>query len=120
MTDEPHRTGRPKLAPDEQRGARLPGIRLTAAERAHIEEQAARAGLDVTDFCRRAILRRRIAPAATATDEAALLALNRVGVLLNQIAKRMNAGGTVPAHLVETLDQVRAAVDHLARPDDGA
>lgn len=121
-TDAPKRRpgGRPRKAPDEQRGERLPGIRLTSAERAHVEEQAARAGLDLSEFCRRAILRRRIAPAASATDEAALVALNRVGVLLNQIAKRLNAGGTAPAHLVDVLDQVRAAVTKLAGPRDGS
>lgn len=114
------RTGRPRKAADEARTERLPGLRLTTAERAHVEEQAARAGLDLSEFCRRAILRRRITPAATATDEAALVALNRVGVLLNQIAKRINAGGTIPAHLVDVLDQVRAAVDRIARPRDGS
>lgn len=114
------RGGRPRLAPDEQRGERLSGIRLTATERAFVEANAARAGLDVAEFCRRAILRRRIAPAHTDTDAAALLALNRIGVLLNQIARRANASGRVSPHLDAVLDQVGEAIERLARPQDGA
>ena len=119
-TDRASRGGRPRLAPDEQRGERLSGIRLTAAERAFVEANAARAGLPLAEFCRRAILRRRIAPPATTTDRAALLAVERIGRNLNQIARRMNAGGTMPPHLAETLDQVREVIDRLMGPGDGA
>lgn len=121
---EPHapakRGGRPRLAPDEQRGERLSGLRLTATERAFVEANAARAGLEVAEFCRRAILRRRITPARTDTDAAALLALNRIGVLLNQIARRANASGRVSPHLDAVLDQVGAAIERLAGPHDGS
>lgn len=121
MTDTPapkRRPGRPRKAPAEQRDERLPGVRVTAAERVTVEEQAARAGLPVSDYCRRVILRQRVAPAVTDTDAAALVELNRVGVLLNQLAKRINAGGAIPPQLADTLDQVRAAVERLAeRPE---
>lgn len=114
------RGGRPRLAPDEQRGETLPPVRVTAAERAFVEANAARAGLPLSEFCRRAVLRRRIAPAHTDTDAAALLALNRIGVLLNQIARRANASGRVSPHLDAVLDQVGAAIERLARPHDGS
>lgn len=118
MTDTKPRTGRPRLAEGEQRDERLPPVRVTAAELAFVQEQAARVGLSLSEYCRRIVLRRKVAPARTDADEALLLELNRVGVNLNQIAHRLNAGGTVPPHLSAVLDEVRAAVARLAA--DGA
>jgi len=98
-----------------RRGARAcPPVRVTAAELAHVQEQAARAGLSLTDYCRRVVLRHHVAPAITDTDEAALADLNRIGVNLNQLARRANASGKIPPHLAEVLAEVRAAVERIA------
>ena len=110
----PPRTGRPRLATGEARSASLPPVRVTAAELAHVQEQAARAGLSLTDYCRRVVLRHHVAPAITDTDEAALADLNRIGVNLNQLARRANASGKIPPHLAEVLAEVRAVVEHIA------
>lgn len=121
MSDTTRKIGRPKLAPDEQRTERLSGITLTAAERHHIETMAARAGLPVMDFCRRAILGQRIAARSKrTTDDALLLALNRVGVNLNQIAHRVNAGRGLPYDMPEVLAELRAILDKLAGASDGS
>lgn len=110
MTTTQPTIGRPRKAPDEQRSESLPAVRVTAAERVFVEAQAAEAGLSLSDYCRRLILRRAIGPARSTSDEAALVALNRVGVNLNQIARHANAGRALPAQLDDTLAQVRDAV----------
>ena len=114
--DKP-RTGRPKMAKDEARSASIPPIRFTVAELAHIQEQAARAGLSLSDYCRRVLLRRKVAPAITDTDEAVLADLNRIGVNLNQLAKRANASGTIPAGLEAVLAAVLASIERIGGRD---
>ena len=111
---EQSRTGRPRKARDEARSASIPPLRVTVAELAFIQEQAARAGLSLSEFCRRVILRKRIPPAITNTDEAALADLNRIGVNLNQLARRANASGRIPPHLAEVLAEVKAAIERIA------
>jgi len=82
---------RPKLAPDERRDAQIPPLRVTGAELHFIEEQAAAAGLSLSDYARRLLLGQTVAPARSATDDRLLLEINRVGVLLNQIARALNS-----------------------------
>lgn len=115
MTGQKERkTGRPKLADGERRDDRLPNIRVTSAERAAVEAKAAQAGLPLVEFCRRAILSRRVTPRQSATDERALVELNRAGVNLNQIARAVNGGRELPADFPEVLAEVRAAVAKVA------
>lgn len=107
--------GRPRKAPDELRGERLSGIRLTAAERAFVEAQAARAGLDVVEYCRRRILGHRVAPSRSVTDDRALTELNRIGVNVAMLLRDMNFGRTgIGGDLAETLAELRAAVAKIA------
>jgi hypothetical protein len=101
---------RPPLRPEERRDDRLPNLRVTAAERALIEEKAAAAGLTLVEYCRRAIFKSRIAPKRGNTDQALLVELNRVGVNLNQIAHRVNAGRSLSPEFPSVLDEVRAAI----------
>lgn len=117
MIDTERKTGRPKKAQDEQRSARLSGIRLTEAERDFIEQMAARAGLPVAEFCRRAILGQRITARRATPDRDALAELNRIGVNLNQIARAVNRGRDLPAEFAEILAQIHAAV---AKLEEGA
>lgn len=105
---------RPPLRPEERRDDRLPNLRVTAAERALIEERAAAAGLTLVDYCRRAIFKSRIAPKRTTADQSLLVALNRVGVNLNQIAKNNNAGRDLPAHFPLVLDEIHELVRKLS------
>lgn len=101
---------RPKKHPDELRTERLSGIRLTPAEREHIEATAAAAGLDVTEFCRAAILGQRITAKRTRPMDRALAELNRAGVNLNQIARMVNEGRGLPHDFPEVLAELRAAI----------
>ena len=115
------RGGRPRLAPDEKRSERFSGIRLTAAERAIIEDKASQAGLSIAEYCRQSFLRSRPPPRSKSEiDAKALLAIERIGRNLNQIARQLNSGGPVPLYLHDTLDQVRDAIDRLMGPPDGA
>lgn len=83
---------RPKKAPEELRTARLSGIRLTEAEHEYVVRMADRAGLDIAEFCRRAILGQRIVARQAVGNDRLLMELNRIGVNLNQIAHAANSG----------------------------
>ena len=122
MTDEKtgKRTGgRPRKAAAEQRTERLSGIRLTAAERAHVEAQAALAGLPVAEFARRAVLGLRVAPRRSESDERLLGEIKRVGVNLAQLLKALHYRQTpLTDEIAATVADVRGVLDRLA--DDGS
>ena len=105
---------RPKLAPDERRDERLSGLRLTAAERAFIEQQAARAGMDWPDYARRRLLGHRVAAARTVADDRAIIEINRVGVLLNQIARSLHTDRPERASLADVLDELKRVLAKVA------
>ena len=119
MTDKPTRIGRPKKAPSELRTERLSGIRLTTAEREYVAVLADRAGLDVMEFCRRAILGQRIVPARRKVRADVQLAdeLNRIGTNLNQIAHAANMGRTLSDKLEVSLSELLAALARM-EPDE--
>jgi len=112
-TTSPPKTGRPKKAAGAARDCRA-AFRLTTEELEAVEREAGAAGLTVSAYCRRVVLRHRVTPAARGADAAALSALNRVGVNLNQVARHLNVHGRPPRDLAETLAEVRRAVEALA------
>lgn len=118
MIDEtvnPRRIGRPRKAQGEARDDRLPRLRVTTAERATVEAAAAMAGLELSEFCRRAILGQRIAAAPARLAQAQLLAeINRIGVNLNQLTRAANAGRPMPSSVAEAAAEVRVMVARLA------
>lgn len=105
---------RPRKEQTEARTERL-NLRLTLAERATIEAKAAAAGVPPTDYARRVALGCRLAiVSATAADPDLILALNRVGVNLNQIARALNGhSGFSPAELSQTLGRLNQLLDYL-------
>jgi len=112
---------RPTKSPDEKRTERLPYARLTVSERVMVEAMANAAGLSVSDFARRAVLGQRIAPPTTrkgGIPVGLLSDLARIGNNLNQIARRANASGNMPAHLPDLIDQLRDTMDRLAGEAD--
>lgn len=109
--------GRPEKSEKDALSSRI-AFRVTADERQQVEAAAAAAGVSVSNYARALVLTarppRRPRGQASAT---ALAELNRAGVNLNQIARALNRGGSIPSDLGETLAQVRAAVEKLAGGD---
>ena len=118
---------RPKKQLQEARSVVF-GLRLTADERVAFEAAAAALGVSPTDYARAAVLGGRVdaAPAprspswppsgGTPSDAPAgiahIVALNRVGVNLNQIARALNTNtGFVPAELEDALQRVSNLLD---------
>ena len=79
---------RPRLDEQERR-ARTVGVRVTAAEAAELRERAQAARLSMGAYLRRRALGQRVRMAAELRLGAAeLRELNRIGVNLNQMARR--------------------------------
>jgi hypothetical protein len=105
---------RPRKEQIEARSERL-NLRLTLGERATLEAKAAAAGVPPTDYARRLALDGQLTIVqAKAADPQLVLALNRVGVNLNQIARAINAHtGFPPADLSRTLARLNQLLDDL-------
>jgi hypothetical protein len=111
--------GRPKKAPEEKRGDQL-NPRLTTAERTEIEGNAAILGISPSEFMRSRSLSYRL-PAALAVQRhvaALAVALLRLGVNLNQIARHMNAGRGAPPDLSALIARIEALLDDIYGPGD--
>lgn len=86
-------------------------------ERDRIREAASQAGLSVSEFLRRRALGRPVVPLA---DAAARKALRRVGVNLNQLVRRANAGGATETEARAAIDDVRSALARIGKsPGEG-
>lgn len=82
---------------------------MTAAE-----AQAQRTGLDPTEYTRRRVLGYEV-PAARGIVDARLLGeLNRIGVNLNQVARMLNAGATLPHVVDDILAESRGVLAQVA------
>ncbi|ABB76095.1 mobilisation protein (MobC) [Nitrosospira multiformis ATCC 25196] len=104
---------RPRKQQPESRSERL-NLRLLPDERATIEARAAASGLTPTDYARRRALGGKLAAAPRRADPALVLAVNRAGVNLNQIARALNSGlGHSPHELSETLARLNQLLDRL-------
>ncbi|MDR2819604.1 MAG: hypothetical protein LBB60_03640 [Desulfovibrio sp.] len=90
-------------------------LRLSAEEDARLERQAAVAGISVSEYMRRLFFGGR--PVIARTDDRMIRELRRMGGLLkhNFDAVRMAGGGSVPAQMEATLEQIRQAIDRLGR-----
>ncbi len=129
--------GRPKLNEHERRSETL-RARVTLAEQEYAEQQAAIAGLGVSEYVRRRTLD-YVVPAGTgrrSVDPSLVVELNRLGLELkaigqnaNQIARSVNAGrpsriswDAVIARIMELGDEVESAlvrVVDVAHEEDG-
>lgn len=103
--------GRPPRKPEEGPKVQV-GFQVTSVERDQIREAASQAGLSVSEFLRRRALGRPVVPLA---DAAARKALRRIGVGLNQLVRRANAGGATEADAQAAIAEVRAAVARVGR-----
>ena len=81
--------GRPVLHPEEKRSERI-NIRLTPAEKRHIETQAEAAGIKPNEYARRRCLGYTVAPLGGQRNAAIVSELNRVGVQLSGLGNVVN------------------------------
>lgn len=102
--------GRPAKAEGEARSLSLPSIRVNPVELAHIETQAANAGLSVSDYVRSAATRRQISARQTPLEDKMLFELNRCGVNLHQIVRSLNFGQNDLNDLDEVLAELKSAI----------
>lgn len=85
-------------------------LRLTQAERARLQEEAARAGLSVSELVRRRAFGRKV----MATPDLALVReLRRLGVSLRQL--HPDGTGMEAAAVADLLAKLGAAIDRVAQ-----
>ena len=114
---------RPKKEKQDARTVRF-NLRFSPGEWGEVEPKAVVAGLAPAEFCRLAVLGQptpvaaspapltEVPPSAAPAGVAHVVALNRVGVNLNQIARALNASmGFVPAELEDALSRVNHLLD---------
>jgi hypothetical protein len=108
--------GRPPLADAEKLGS-FTGIRWSDQERKILAAKVAEAGYPtVSAYVRAVALRAKLAQvrAINRADPELVLALNRIGVNLNQIAKIVNTGRATPHGMLdETLQRLNDELDRL-------
>ena len=85
------------------------GVRVTAAEKVRLREDADDAGLSVSELVRRRYFGRKIVAHA---DEKMIRHLNRIGGLLKHIHNE--SGGIYSAETARALQQVYGYIDQLA------
>lgn len=105
--------GRPKSSEHERRDERI-ALRLTAAEKAHLETQAAQTGMSLASFARKLILDQRLPSPNTASDAALLCELNRIGVIFARVADA-RIQGCDPDELATTLNLFRDTLEKVGR-----
>lgn len=108
---------RPKKEQRDTRTERL-NLRFSPDEWLAIDARARQAGIGLSEFCRLAALGQRIEAASSSAAPASpagvahVVALNRVGVNLNQIARALNSGGGFsPPALESSLHRVNELLD---------
>ena len=104
-----NRIARPQLSPAEKRSEILQ-IRVSPIERAKIEAKADQANMVMSEYLRGVALKPKLKIIQSQKlDFASTNELRRVGVLLNQIAKAMNAKQeALPSSLVDATEKLDA------------
>lgn len=107
------KVGRPKSSEHERRDERI-ALRLTAAEKAHLETQAAQTGMSLATYARKLIFKQRLPAPVKASDAALLCELNRIGVMFNDLAGA-RFQGCDPDELAITLNLFRDTLEKVGR-----
>lgn len=103
---------RPKKSEDDKRSFQM-NLRFSLEEIVALEERAKSCGVSVTAYARRVILGVPISFQEKA-DPALVVALNKIGVNLNQMTHAFNREAIIPSSALEkTLEQVNKTLDRL-------
>lgn len=76
---------------------------------------AAASGLSLSEYVRQRLLSGKVTPRPALDDAQVLAELNRCGVNLNQIAKRLNSGAGLPTSVDKTLEVFHAVLQRVGR-----
>lgn len=96
---------------DGEKRSETARFRLTLAEREWLRAQARQANLSETEFMRRRVLGQPVRAASeAAADPALVMALNRVGVNVNQLAKSVHVDSAFQQYWREVGDELRAVL----------
>jgi len=113
-----HFMARPKKQPSEKRTAQIPPIRVTDAELIRLKEKAEIASVSLSDFVRQIVLTGRVKVPRGKISAELLAELNSIGVNLNQIAYKLNAGGKIPSNFDDVQYQLFRVLEQVARSYD--
>lgn len=109
---------RPLKSAETLRSERLPGVRLTSAERVHVEAQARTAGLSVAEYQRRLLVGHQVRAARPRLEDRFLSQLNRVGSNVHQIARALNFRQGIPNDIAQTMQELRVLIEKIGRRYD--
>lgn len=105
--------GRPRKDEHEQRSDRT-SVRFTTAEKAFVEEQAARAGMVPADFIRRRALGQPVQASPRRADASMLSELHRIGVNVNQLARATHMERDFVRHWEAIEGELRDVLEKVA------
>ena len=94
-------------------------LRLNEAERQKLEQDTTLSGLSKTDYIRSLIVGAEIKPRRPAELRELYLAVNRIGVNINQIARKANAGFATRSDMQELKFLMRKIENHMSRIAEG-
>jgi len=95
-------------------------LRLTLAELAHVQAQAAHAGIGPHEYVRRRVLGHRVPPARSQIDASVVSELNRIGVNLNQLTHAVNSGVVIEREAAVLFAQVQSLIEQLVGGEHGS
>ena len=90
-------------------------LRLSAEEKERLEHSARTCGLSKTAYLRRLILEKEVKALPSQEIKALRTEVHKIGVNINQIARRINSTGTVYAQDVEDIKGALAQIWQLQR-----
>jgi Bacterial mobilisation protein (MobC) len=90
-------------------------LRLTPAEKLHLDANAAAAGLTVSEFCRRRVLGLTVVPSPARADAALISEINRIGVNVNQLAYAFNADREFRGDWEAIRDELSRVLDKVTQ-----
>ena len=108
-----------KPLPPSQSRSQVAVVRLTLAEHEHIRGQADAAGLTVSEYLRRWACGYTVPPPppARAGDAALLLAVNRIGNNVNQLAKATHLDREFVSYWKSVGEELREVLHRIAGAD---
>ena len=90
-------------------------LRLNESERKKLEQDTALSGLSKSDYLRSLIINTEIKPRRPLELKELYLAVNRIGVNVNQIARKANAGFATRSDMRELLFLMRKIEEKMSR-----